>query len=204
MCSAMASGSSIGSGVRTGSGAWPRTTTVPASSSRRASEALRVRPGHHPAQHPALAVDADEAQRHLAQPGHQLLTPVAGLAVHRGAVRAELVGELPADLLPQPPGARRGVGVHGDLPVRGDHVHRPYRPGRVHLHLKLRAVRHRHPHRPEVEARHIVLRRLGLVVGPEIRDERTLDMVVVVQLVLDDLRLLGSTTTPPSEQSHLA
>ncbi|HCT81585.1 MAG TPA: hypothetical protein DGT23_34425, partial [Micromonosporaceae bacterium] len=62
------------------------------------------RAGHHPAQHPPRPVDADEPQSHLAQRGNQLLTPLAGLAVHGRAVAAQLLGQLAAHLLPQAAG----------------------------------------------------------------------------------------------------
>ena len=127
------------------------------------------------ADHPAVAVDPDEAHRTGGGADH-LAAPRAVLDADFGRVVAQRIGELTGHFTPQAARLRRGVGGDGEAAVGRDDPHGARDPGLGQLDLQLARLRHGNEHRAQVQARQLGDRRVVEIVDVE----RTLEFFDLV------------------------
>ena len=130
----------------------------------------RVNGLRHPvddaADHPPVAVDADETHHPGAGSNH-LAAPRPVLDGDLGIVVAQRVGQLTGHLAPEAGRLGRGVGSDGEAAVGGHHPNGTRGSHLVELHLNLPTGRHRDQHRPQIQARQYRMSRVVEVLDIE-------------------------------------
>ena len=123
-------------------------------------------PVNDAADHPPIAVDADETHHPGAGSDH-LAAPRPVLDGNLGIVVAQRIGQLAGHLAPESGRLRRGVGSDGEAAIGGHDPNVTRGTHLVELHLNLPAGRHRDQHRPQIQTRQCRMSRVVEVLDIE-------------------------------------